>query len=93
MASERGNHETGIGFSLCPLGLGHDPALPAPGPARHPCEVLEAPLGPAGTSALGGDHIEFGLDLGDEPLVLGQSEQEVDAMGLAPSHQVLAREA
>jgi hypothetical protein len=33
--------------------------------------------------------IGFGLDLGDEPLVLGQSKQE----GLAPGHQVLAREA
>jgi hypothetical protein len=39
--------ETGIGFSLRPLGLCHDPARPAPGPARHPHEVLEAALGPA----------------------------------------------
>jgi hypothetical protein len=68
VASERGDHETGIGFSLRPLGLSHDPAPPAPGPARRPLEALEAVLHPAGTSVLGGDQIKLGLDLGDEPL-------------------------
>jgi hypothetical protein len=34
----------------------------------------EAALHPAGTSAFGGDHIKLGLDLGDEPLVLGRSD-------------------
>src|ERR1700722_17068611 len=77
VASERVDHETGIGFSLGPLGLGHDPAPPAPGPARRPLEALEAALHPAGTSALGGNDIKLGLDLGDEPLVLRQPEQEI----------------
>ena len=36
---------------------------------------------------------EFGLDLGDQPGVLCQAEHEVDAVRLAPGHQVLARKA
>jgi hypothetical protein len=80
IASERGDHETGIGFSSRPLGLGHDPALPAPGSARHPYEALEVALHPAATSPFGSDYINLYLDLGDERLVLGQSEREVDAV-------------
>ncbi len=37
--------------------------------------------------------IKLALDFGDEPFVLCQPEQEVDAVGLAPGHQVVAREA
>ena len=33
---------------------------------------------------------EFGRDLGDQPRVLGQAEQEIDAVVLAPGHQRLA---
>src|SRR6266700_30027 len=93
VASERGDDETRIGFPLRPFGLGDDPAPAAPGPARRPEEGLEAALRPAGAPALGGDKIKLGLDLGDEPLVLRQPEQEIDAVGLAPGHEVLPREA
>jgi hypothetical protein len=41
---------------VSPLGLGHDPALPAPGPARRPHEALEATLHSAATSALSPDY-------------------------------------
>ena len=47
---------------------------------------------PAGAGALGRDLIELALDLADEPLVLCQPEHEVDVVGFAPPHQVLARE-
>jgi hypothetical protein len=35
---------------------------------------------------------KFGLDLCDEPAVLGQAKEEVDAIVLAPDHQRLAGE-
>ena len=76
-----------------PLGLGHDPAPAAPALARRPHEALEAALRPAGASALGGDEIKLGRNLADEPLVARQPEQEVNAIGLAPSHQVIPCEA
>ncbi len=37
--------------------------------------------------------VKLGLDLGDEPIVARQPEQKVHAVRLAPSHQLLAREA
>jgi len=36
---------------------------------------------------------EFGLDLGVEARVLGQAEQEIDAVVLAPRHQRVAGQA
>src|SRR6266699_3595706 len=90
---QRGDHEARIGFPLRPLGLGDDPAPAAPGPARRPHEGLEAALRPAAAPALGGDEIKLGRNLGDQPLVARQPEQEVDAVALAPGHQVLPREA
>ena len=36
--------------------------------------------------------IKLGLDLGDEPVVLRQAEEEVDAVGLAPGHEFFPRE-
>src|SRR6266700_478877 len=93
LARERGDDETGIGFPLRGLGLGHDPAPAAPGRARHPHEALEAALGLAGAPALRHRTLELALDLGHQPLVARQPEHEVDAVGLAPGHQVIACEA
>jgi hypothetical protein len=52
-------------------------------------KVLKRRSGWPSASALGGDKIKLGLDLGDEPFVPREPEQEVDAVGLAPGHQVL----
>ena len=90
---ERGYHKARIGFSSSPFGLGHHAPPPAPAAARRPPEVLEAPRRLASTLALRRSPIKLVLDQGDEPVVLGQSEEEVDAIRLAPGHQFLAREA
>ena len=36
---------------------------------------------------------QFGADLADQPRIARQTEQKVDAVGLAPAHQLLAAEA
>ena len=47
----------------------------------------------AGVPAACGSKIEFGLDLGGEPFVFGETEEKVYVIGLAPRHEVLPREA
>jgi len=39
------------------------------------------------------DSGEIGFELGDKPLVPGEAEQIIDAICLAPSHQLLAGKA
>ena len=89
---QRGDNKPRIGFACGPFRLGHDPAFAAPTLARLPGEVLEAARRLFGPSAQLGGLGEFGLDLSDEPAVLGQAEQEIDAIVLAPGHQRLAGE-
>src|SRR4051812_461333 len=90
---QRGDDETRIGFALRPLGFGHDPAPAAPARSRHPHEGLEAARRGAGAPAGCSSKIEFGPDLGGEPFVLGETEEKVHAVGLAPTREVLPREA
>src|SRR6202047_4780193 len=92
LACQRGDNKPRIGFACGPFRLGHDPAFAAPTLARLPGEVLEAARRLFGPSAQLGGLGEFGLDLSDEPAVLGQAEQEIDAIVLAPGHQRLAGE-
>src|SRR5256712_11965963 len=74
---QRGDHEARIGFPLRPLGLGDDPAPAAPGPARRPHEGLEAALRPAAAPPLGGAEFQLARNLGDQPLLAAQPQQEV----------------
>src|SRR4029077_141578 len=90
---ERGDDEARVGLVLCPFRLRHHPAGAAPARPRRPPEVLETPRRLAGTPALRRSLLKLGLDFGDEPIGLRQPEQKVHAVGLAPSHQLLAREA
>src|SRR5262249_33056757 len=82
-----------IGLTSGPFRLGHNPPFPAPALACSPVEVLEAACRLAGLLALLLRRGEFGFDLGVEARVLGQAEQEIDAIVLAPSHQRLAGKA
>src|SRR6266404_9585315 len=75
-----------------PLGLADDTALPAPALARPVLEVLEAPGRLAALAVLLGRLGKLGRDLGDQPVVLGQSEQIIDVVLFAPRHQVVACE-
>ena len=84
---QRGEDEARIGFAVGPFGLGDDPALAAPALARTPHEVLEAALWLAAARA---GPRQLGLDLRDQPGVLGQAEQIIDPVGLAPRHQGFA---
>ena len=90
LASQRGDDKARIGFAAGPFRLGDDPPFAAPALARLPDEVTEAPRRFASALALLLRRGEFGLDLSDEPTVLGQAKQEIDAVGLAPRHQRLA---
>jgi hypothetical protein len=75
------------------LGLGDHAPGPAPAVSRAPGEVGEAadrsPLG----QALGLGEREIAGDRRDQALVAGETEDVIDAVGLAPAHQRLAREA
>src|SRR5262249_38749219 len=90
---ERGDDKARIGLVFCPFRLRHHPAGAAPARPRPPPEVPEAPRRLAGTPALRRSLLKLGLDFGDEPIGLRQPKQKVHAVGLAPSHQLLAREA
>ncbi len=92
IASERGDHENGDWLLLASTRPWPRHGLPAPGSARHPYEALEVALHPAATSPFGSDYINLYLDLGDERLVLGQSEREVDAVCFSQGHQALVSE-
>ena len=75
------------------LGLDHDPACAAPALAGAVGELIEHPARPLGLEeALLG--LTAGLEAaGLEPIVLGQAQHEVDLVGLAPGHDLLAAEA
>src|SRR5580693_6397416 len=90
LAGQRGDDKARIGFAASPFRLGDDPPFAAPALARLPDEVTEAPRRFASALAVLLRRGEFGLDLSDEPTVLGQAKQEIDAVGLAPRHQRLA---
>jgi hypothetical protein len=91
--AERGDDEARIGLALSVLGFGDHPPVAAPTVARRPHEVLEAPGGDAGCLALHGRFAKLGRDLLDQPHVLRQAEQVIDAVFLTPHHQGLARKA
>src|ERR1700757_119117 len=74
LACQRGDNKPRIGFARGPFRLGDDPPLAAPAVVRLPGEVLEAPRRFAGALALLLRRGEFGLDLPDQPAVLGQTE-------------------
>src|SRR4029077_10607468 len=92
-ARQRGDDKARIGFAAGPFRLGHDAALAAPAVARLPGEVTEAARRFFGLSAPLRRRGALRLDLPDQPAVLGQAEQKIDAVILAPRHQRLAGKA
>src|SRR5690349_18988551 len=76
-------------FSMSPRAQ-YDAAGAAPAVAGRPLELLEAPRRLAGGFALLLGGSQFTGNLGDQPLVLGQAKQKIDAIDLAPAHQGLA---
>ena len=70
------------------LGLGDDPALPAPAVERAPGEVGEAARRAALGQALGLGRGELLGDGADQALVAGEAEDVIDAVGFAPGHQL-----
>src|SRR6516162_1361437 len=92
LARQRGYDKPRIGFAPCPFRLADDPALAAPALEGSPGSVLEASRRLAAALALLAPP-RVGLDLGVEERVLGQAEQEIDAVVLAPRHQRVAGKA
>ena len=86
LARQRGDDKAWVGLALGPFRLGDDPALAAPALERPPSEVLEAARRLACALALLLRRGKFSLDLSVEARVLGQAEQEIDTIGLAPTH-------
>jgi hypothetical protein len=89
-AGQRGDDKARVGSTTRPLGLADDAARPAPAVQRRPGKVLEAPRRPGGLLAVPARVVQFGGDRLGEAGVLGQAEQEIDAVPLAPAHQLLA---
>ena len=90
LRAERGDDKARVGSARGPLGLGYDPALAAPAVARRPLKLLETTRRLAAGFALFLGSNQFTGNLGDQSLVLGQPEQKIDAIGLAPTHQGVA---
>src|SRR5262249_33703282 len=90
---ERGNDKARIGLPGGELRLGHDPPLAAPAVERGPLEILEAARRLAGPPALRLRPRHLTCDLGDQPGILGQSEEKVHTVRLAPGHQLFPRKA
>src|SRR5207249_2265781 len=93
VTAERGDDEARIGFALRPFGLADDAATAAPAFARRVLEVLEAACRLTSLAALRLGPGQVPFDLPDQPIVARQAEYKVHAIGLAPRHQPLAREA
>src|SRR6516162_7079707 len=90
LARQRGYDKARIGLAAGPFRLGDDPPFAAPAVAGAPSEVLEAACRFLRLLALLLRRRQFALDLRDQPAVLGQPEQVIDTMVLAPRHQRLA---
>ena len=90
---ERSHEKAWVGLAALPFRLGHDAPASAPAVAGRPSEVLE----PSGRLAALDDIVfgqgEFIVDLGDKAGVPGQTEEVVDPVLFAPSHQSRAAEA
>ena len=94
LAPQRSDDKPRIGFAAGPFRLGDDPTLAAPTLERPPSEVFgsAAPASRRVGSARAAARSSVS-DLGVEARVLGQAEQEVDAVILAPRHERVAGEA
>jgi hypothetical protein len=82
-----------IGLSGGPFRLGDHAALAAPAMGRRPLEFLEPARCVTSLSPEEGAPQRLSssaCNFGDQPLVLGQAKQKIDANGLAPTHQNLA---
>src|SRR6185312_13706535 len=90
-ALERGDDEARIGPILGDLGLADDPALAAPAAARPIPELPEVLRGLVRPPAFRLCPFKLACDRGNQAVILLQAEQEVDAVRLAPGHQLLPR--
>src|SRR5271166_4642779 len=89
-AGQRGDDKARVGLAAGPLGLADDAARLAPAVQCRPAKVLEAPCRTAGLLAVLACGGQFGGDCTREPPILGQAKQIVDAVQLAPMHQLFA---
>src|SRR6202008_139400 len=73
---QRGHDKARISLVFGELGLGYDPTPAAPAAACPPPELLEVPRRLAGPPALRLGARQLACDLGNQPLILLQTEQE-----------------
>ena len=91
---ERGDEEARIGLALRPLGFGDHPARKRPAIPRFPAlQDLEAARRVLGAIALAAGLSQLAADRLHQALVPGQTEDVVDAVVLAPRHQIVAGKA
>src|SRR5262249_3612049 len=90
---QRGDDEARIGLPSGELRLAHDTPLAAPAVERGPSKILEAARRLAGPPALRLRPRHLARDLCNQTRILGQSEEKVHTVRLAPGHQLLSRKA
>jgi hypothetical protein len=90
---ERGHDQARVCSLGQVLGFRHDAARPAPAVERAPEEVGEAAGRTAAIQALGLGRGQIVGDGADQALVTRQPEDVIDAMGLAPRHELVAGKA
>jgi len=88
--AQRGDDKARIGRAAGPFRLADHATLTAPAVARRPGEFVKPARRLTGGFAVLLGRGEFGSDLSDQALVLGQAKQIIDPIGLAPTHQSLA---
>ena len=89
---ERGDDGTGVQTLGQPFRLGHDPAPARPALQRAMIEIPEGTLGFSAFRAARFELRQFVYNLCLKALVAGQAEDVVDAVLLAPRHQLFAGE-
>ena len=88
-ALQRGDDEARIGAFGEVLGFADNPAIAAPAVEGGVAELLEEARRLAGLGMLGRRGGQVGFELGDQTWVAGQAEDVIDAVRLAPSHQLV----
>src|SRR3954449_7629127 len=91
--AQRGDDEARVAPAMRPFCFGDDQAPAAPAVVRRPPERLETPRWPTRRECRGLDRRQLAGELGLEPGIAGETEDEIDTVRLAPAHKTVPGEA